>query len=114
MAGGPGSELARLIHDLAGPTEWAGCGCQAYAALMDRWGVEGCRQRREEIVAHLRHQLRHLDAAQLTRAAWGILGQGWAWPSPEQLLEALGDPLGYVLHAMLDAALRRAEGVDRR
>lgn len=91
----------------------SGCGCDAFARQMDAWGVTGCRQRREEIVTHLRHQLRHLDAAQLTRAAWGILGQGWAWPSPEQLLEALGDPVGYILGSMLDEALRRATD-DRR
>lgn len=50
----PGSRLKAL---LAGPPFWikgdAGCRCDERAAQMDRWGVAGCREHRDEIVGWL-------------------------------------------------------------
>lgn len=51
----PGSRLKSL---LAGPPFWitpdsGGCKCQDRANQMDAWGVEGCRQRRDEIIGWL-------------------------------------------------------------
>ena len=45
-----GAELKKLIPAFF---EKAGCGCGAYAARMDKWGIEGCTERHEEIVQHL-------------------------------------------------------------
>lgn len=49
-------------------TATPGCPCNAMAARMDAWGPDGCEQRLDEIVAHLRDQaaargLPFLDAA---------------------------------------------------
>lgn len=61
--GGPGTELTKIIPNFFSST---GCGCNAYAAKMDRWGVEGCRKKFDKIVDHLvsqskKHKLtRHL------------------------------------------------------
>ena len=47
-AKGPGTELKKLLAEL-GITNFAGCSCDAKAAQMDAWGVEGCRSNFETI-----------------------------------------------------------------
>lgn len=47
-ARGPGTELKKLLAEL-GITNFAGCSCDAKAAQMDEWGVEGCRANFETI-----------------------------------------------------------------
>ena len=47
---GPGTELSLLLPK---QLERKGCGCKDYAKKMNRWGVEGCRQRIDSIVQHL-------------------------------------------------------------
>ncbi len=54
-----GTELSKLIP------EWAvsnskNCKCKDFAAKMDRWGVEGCIARKDQIIAHLIAQDDHL------------------------------------------------------
>jgi len=56
-AGGPGTELANILHRLhiaPAPT----CQCRAMAAQMDAWGVEECSrpERIEEVVAVMRDE----------------------------------------------------------
>lgn len=60
-ATGPGTELASLIK-LLGGREKPGCGCRALVDRMNRWGVDGCREHRVEIVAKLT----------ASAAKWGI------------------------------------------
>lgn len=49
---GPGCQLRRTL-------EWWGirddgtCGCDEFAAEMDRWGPDGCAAREDDILAHL-------------------------------------------------------------
>lgn len=71
--GYPGNELKALL------TEWGyataeGCGCDDKAALMNAWGVSGCKANRAEIIAWLH------DAATtkgwLAKLAAGV-GAGW-------------------------------------
>ena len=50
---GPGTELTRLLSQ-AGITKLSGCRCSGHAQRMNRWGVEGCRKRRDRIVGWLR------------------------------------------------------------
>lgn len=50
-----GTELAAMIPDWAVQFK-GGCGCKDVAKKMDQWGVEGCEERREQIVAHLLSQ----------------------------------------------------------
>ena len=57
-----GTELSKLIP------RWAvkmgeGCGCKDMAKKMDKWGIEGCEQRFDQIVAHLLSQDEHLIPA---------------------------------------------------
>jgi len=54
-----GTELAKLIPDWAVQFK-GGCGCKDMAAKMDRWGVAGCIERSDQIIAHLLSQGEHL------------------------------------------------------
>lgn len=56
---GPGTKLKELLAEI-GVKDDGGCGCRAYAAQMDAWGVDGCRARRAEIVARLKEQWERL------------------------------------------------------
>lgn len=51
-AGGPGTELKKILAELGIKTD-ASCGCENKARQMDRWGVAGCREHFAEIVAWL-------------------------------------------------------------
>ena len=54
-AKGPGTELKRLLKRL-GIKKGRGCSCQAFARKMNLWGVDGCEERMDEIIEHLRGQ----------------------------------------------------------
>lgn len=54
-----GTHLASLIPDWAKSMK-GGCGCKDWEAKMNRWGVAGCKSRREQIVNHLMSQQEHL------------------------------------------------------
>lgn len=59
MIGLVGTELAAIIPAWAEKlAKWLGpdCGCKEYAAQMNRWGIEGCEERFEEIVDRLTDQ----------------------------------------------------------
>ena len=47
-----GDELAKLIPAWA-VKDGAGCQCKAWQKKMNGWGVAGCQQKRDTIVAHL-------------------------------------------------------------
>lgn len=94
---GPGTELASLIKQLGG-TDEHGCGCDAFREQMNRWGVDGCRDHRAEIVAQL--------AA--SAAKWGIgdwIAGGWQAVTSGLLFSvANADPIG----SLVDLAIQRA------
>ena len=46
---GPGTEL----HQIVGREAVKGCNCRWWICQMDKWGVEGCIQHREEIIEAL-------------------------------------------------------------
>lgn len=50
LGAGPGTELSLLLPK---QLERKGCSCKDYAKKMNRWGVEGCRQRFDSIAQHL-------------------------------------------------------------
>ena len=54
-----GTHLASLIPDWAKSMK-GGCSCKDWEAKMNRWGVAGCKSRREQIVNHLMSQQEHL------------------------------------------------------
>lgn len=94
-ANGPGTELKRLIREL-GITGNIGCGCESLAGAMDQWGVAGCAEHREEILARLRENAGKLSLWEKLRAAATAILAG---------LPIGTDPAA----ALLDEALRRAE-----
>jgi hypothetical protein len=69
---GPGTELAALLKSVGLEACLA---CRARATLMDRWGVEGCRRRREEIAGWLREAAAGRTWAEAVRAV-GLLAAG--------------------------------------
>lgn len=85
---GPGTELHKLLQAM-GVRPTRGCGCEEFARQMDAWGVEGCRQRREEILDRLVH-----EAEKRTFLGW--------LPFKRQMASRI-----------LDLALRRAEAADQ-
>jgi hypothetical protein len=93
--GGPGTELKKLLTEL-GTNLALNCGCNSYAAQMDQWGVDGCRERRAEVIAHLTNQWKNLGWWDKVRLGTRALVKGYASPS---------DPVGY----LVDEAIRRAE-----
>ena len=62
---GPGTELRRLLEEL-GLHESAGCQCDQHAAQMNRWGIDGCREHRPEIVVWLKD-------AQTKAGTWDLI-----------------------------------------
>jgi hypothetical protein len=50
---GPGDQLHRLILRWFGEDFTDNCGCRAYVAKMNAWGVEGCRRRIDRIARKL-------------------------------------------------------------
>jgi len=50
LGAGVGTEMSKLIPK---QLEHAGCSCKDYAKKMNRWGVEGCKQRFDQIVEYL-------------------------------------------------------------
>lgn len=63
--GGPGTELEQIIPSIFKSKT---CSCRNYARRMDRWGVEGCEQRFDEIVSHLCSQAK-------SRSIFAVLGK---------------------------------------
>ena len=55
MSGEVGTELAKLIPDWA-VESGKKCKCKDMQAKMNKWGPEGCFERRNAIVAHLMAQ----------------------------------------------------------
>lgn len=51
-SGGPGTELHKLLSRLRIDTT-EGCGCLSRIRQMDAWGVDGCRERLDEIAGWL-------------------------------------------------------------
>lgn len=94
--GGPGTELKSLLA-LLGFGEAGSCGCGDKARQMDRWGVAGCREHRDEIVAWLTEQ-QGKQGWKAQVLAGVRAAQAGLWLNPL-------DPAG----SLLDEAIRRAE-----
>lgn len=75
--------------------ELPGCDCKGYARQMDRWGVDGCRQHFDEIVAHFRQYAAKYDWATKLKAAAMAAATGlafklnWLDPFPDLVNEAI-------------------------
>jgi len=72
---GPGTALESILSEL-GIKRTASCGCDAFASRMNIWGVEGCREHREEILEHLRTAYDSADLTTKLRAGANAIAQG--------------------------------------
>jgi hypothetical protein len=95
--GGPGYELQALLkaHSVKG----CGLSCDGWAAKMNAWGVEGCREHRQEIVDRLR--AKRAEAGLLANVA----AMGMSVVTGVAFEIDLADPCGW----LVDEAIRRAE-----
>lgn len=93
---GPGTELKHLLKEL-GIDIVTNCSCNSRAQEMNKWGVQGCRDRREEIVQWLKEEQ--------DRRRWlSIVGPGIRAVAKGLWINPL-DHLG----SLVDEAIRRAE-----
>ncbi len=88
---GIGTELAALLKEY-GITPHKSCGCEAFAARMDAWGLDGCDENRPAILKKLREG--YDSAATLAKAKAGVI--------------ALAKGLPLTLEGMLEEATSRA------
>jgi len=51
----PGTALKNILHKI-GIAESVSCACDEYAGKMDKWGTQGCEQRKQDIIDHLNSQ----------------------------------------------------------
>ena len=94
---GPGTELHAILESMGiKPSE--SCPCRNRICQMNKWGPEGCRERRDEIVAWLREQQERRGWAEQISAGMRTLTTGLAFRLN------LVDPLG----SLVDEAIRRA------
>ena len=96
--GGPGSEFASLAASI-GIHEAAGCDCQTIKREMDLLGVYGCRGRREQLLAKLRHSAKQYGWWDRIKAGGNLLRTG-------QIFQT-----GVTLEGLLDEAILRAEAM---
>lgn len=73
--GGPGTELEAIFRTLRIQPKW-GCGCGSVARLMDNFGVEGCRQNRDYIIAKIREKQGRFGRWEKVRAALLAIATG--------------------------------------
>jgi len=72
---GPGSHLHAILAQL-GVQPKDSCGCGEMMAKMDRWGSDGCREHREEILAHLTEAYHHASWAEVLQAGGRAVALG--------------------------------------
>lgn len=81
---GPGTELASLIHELAGDWITACGGCKALAVQMDRWGDE-CSNRIDEIETRMVENIKEKPRMERAMAKLaGLVNSDW---TPRALIE---------------------------
>jgi hypothetical protein len=98
---GVGDHLAAIFRALA-VGKIAGCGCDGMIAQMNVWGPDGCREHRDEILAHLR---KAYDQSSLpTKASAGLMALG----KNTLAIVGLSDGTPMTLEGLLDLAIERA------
>jgi hypothetical protein len=97
---GVGTAITDLIQSL-GMKPRPGCFCKSMARKMNNWGPAGCREHRDEIIAHLNRAYSEQSTWATIRAAYHAAASGavFDWLNPL-------DPAG----SLLDRALAVAEG----
>lgn len=96
---GPGTELKELLTSLGLTEAASGCmgGCGGFAAQMNLWGVQGCRENRDAIIRRLNDESKKVGWLDKLKAAKEA-GKQFLFFNPF-------DPAP----GLLDEAIRRAE-----
>jgi hypothetical protein len=99
---GVGTAITALIQ-LLGMKPVPGCHCKSMARKMNNWGPAGCRENRDEIIAHLNKAYSEQSTWATVRAACiaAVSGAAFEWLNPL-------DPAG----SLLDRAIESAESRD--
>ncbi len=100
---GPGTELHDLYASL-GVNMMAGCPCRSRIAQMNGWGVAGCREHRDEIIAWMREMAPKYGWRDKLAAAAAAIASGLAWK-----IDWLDPFAGIVDEAILRAEAKEAE-----
>lgn len=105
---GPGTKL-KMLNKMMGIVPNDACDCNKYAALMDQWGVAGCRQRREEIVNHIRDNSSKWGWLDKAKAGALALKTGIAKEIPDWT-----DPYGGLVDLAIRMAADEEADIERR
>jgi hypothetical protein len=97
-ATGPGTELKAILQDLGLEPRGSKCSCDSHVAQMNRWGVAGCREHRDQIIGWL-------DEARQATGWRETLGAGFNALWKRATYIRIGDPIG----SLINEAIRRAE-----
>jgi hypothetical protein len=91
---GPGTELKQIIKEIG---IRIGCAlCREWELKMNAWGIDGCKEHRQEIIDRLREAASEASWSQTFTAASGLLSKSWF---------LIFDPYG----SIVDESIRRAE-----
>lgn len=85
----PGTNLAVLLRRFKVKVR-SGCNCEEWIDNMNRWGWEGCQERRSEIVERLKDQARKLREQEgVATVLWSGILMVWnrQWPTVEGLVD---------------------------
>jgi hypothetical protein len=94
MRSGPGSELARLLKEIGVKVD---CSiCSEWKRQMNLWGIDGCKEHRQDIIDRLKKAAGEASWSQTFTAASGLLSKSWF---------LIFDPYG----SIVDEAIRRSE-----
>lgn len=85
---GPGGHLKIIFRQL-GFDPNSTCWCNAYAEQMDLWGPVGCRERLDEIIAHLRKMRKDTSLKQIIRGAVLALAREETFIDPTRIEKSL-------------------------
>lgn len=92
---GPGAEIAAIFKAAGAKSDQCGGVCQWWQDQMNRWGVDGCREHRQEIIDRIKQAAYKTWVTDQMRIGWSISREPWFNPL---------DPVGCIA----DEAIRRA------
>ena len=96
---GVGTHLNLLLKEFGISADLCGSGCGSFAAAMDQWGVDGCRQNRDKIKERLLQKYKETTWMTSVNAAFQSVWSGNVFKMD-------------ILHPvdwLIDEAIRRAE-----
>lgn len=99
-----GISLASIISSLD-VKKTAGCNCDEMMARMNAWGIEGCEEHREEILAHLNKAYAELNPSWADQARMGAKALAMG------IVINPFDPAGSLLNAAIERARKNQPAI---